>query len=90
MTGLDFPVHSTIAIVKNQALEFWDWIFDHTGTSANGNGSYTAELLLLEDVRIVFTADPENIKAILTTQFQDFGKGESSEAVVDQFRTMQL
>jgi cytochrome P450 len=26
--------------------------------------------------RIVFTADPENIKAILATQFGDYGKGE--------------
>lgn len=25
--------------------------------------------------RVVFTADPENIKAILATQFQDYGKG---------------
>ena len=31
---------------------------------------------MLEDVRILFTADPENTKAILTTQFQDFGKGQ--------------
>lgn len=26
--------------------------------------------------RIIFTADPENIKAILATQFADYGKGE--------------
>ncbi|KAI0433586.1 cytochrome P450 [Xylaria sp. FL1042] len=26
--------------------------------------------------RVVFTADPENIKAILATQFSDYGKGE--------------
>lgn len=26
--------------------------------------------------RVVFTADPENIKAILATQFNDYGKGE--------------
>lgn len=26
--------------------------------------------------RVVFTADPENIKAILATQFGDYGKGE--------------
>jgi len=28
--------------------------------------------------RPIFTVDPENIKAILATQFNDFGKGESS------------
>jgi cytochrome P450 len=26
--------------------------------------------------RVIFTADPENIKAILATQFTDYGKGE--------------
>lgn len=73
--GLDFPLHSTRAILKNQALEFWEWIYAHTETDANGNGSYTSELHLLADVRVVFTADPENTKALLTTQFHDFGKG---------------
>lgn len=74
--GLDFPVHSTLAIVRNQACEFWQYLFEHTGTDAAGFGSYTCELHLLEDVRVLFTADPENIKAILTQQFQDFGKGK--------------
>lgn len=62
-------------MVANKALDFWDWIFEHTGTDANGTGCYTAELHILEDVRVVFTADPENTKAILTQQFQDYGKG---------------
>ena len=75
-TGLDFPVHSTRAILNNRALEFWGWIYGHTGTDANGTGSYTAELHILEDIRVLFTADPENTKALLTTQFQEFGKGK--------------
>jgi cytochrome P450 len=37
--------------------------------------NYTVEGRLLGR-RIVFTADPENIKAILATQFSDYGKGE--------------
>lgn len=74
-SGLDFPVHSTLAIVRNEALEFWDWIMDHTGTGPSGFASYTAELHILADTRVIFTADPENTKALLTTQFQDFGKG---------------
>ncbi|EXJ89374.1 hypothetical protein A1O3_02441 [Capronia epimyces CBS 606.96] len=74
--GLDFPVHSTLAILRNQSLEFWEWIYEHTGTAHNGTGSYTSELHMLANSRAIFTADPENIKAILTTQFQDFGKGE--------------
>jgi len=76
--GLDFPVHSTLAIVRNQAAEFWEYLFEHTGTDVKGTGSYTCELHILEDIRVIFTADPENIKAILTSQFQDFGKGTSS------------
>ena len=34
---------------------------------------YTFEMTLLLK-RIIFTADPENMKALLTTQFTDFGK----------------
>jgi cytochrome P450 len=73
-TGLDFPVWSTIALKKNQAYEFWDWIFTDTGSAEKG--SYTAELRILSSSRVIFTADVENTKAILTTQFQDYGKGE--------------
>jgi len=40
-----------------------------------GINGYTAETRLLGK-RIVFTADPENIKAILAKQFDDYGKGE--------------
>jgi len=39
------------------------------------NVGYTFEMTLLLN-RIIFTADPENLKALLTTQFTDFGKGE--------------
>lgn len=73
--GLDFPLVSTYAIVKNHALEFWEWMFQHTNTATNGTGSYTCELHILENERVIFTADPENTKSILTTQFQEFGKG---------------
>ncbi|KAI2615638.1 cytochrome P450 52A11 [Hypoxylon sp. NC1633] len=41
----------------------------------DGVPDYTAETRLLGR-RMIITADPENIKAILATQFQDFGKGE--------------
>lgn len=37
--------------------------------------SRTVELTLASQ-RFIFTADPENIKAILATQFQDYGKGK--------------
>ena len=48
-------------------------MFEHCGAKAKG--SYTCELNILEDVVPIMTADPENIKAVLTTQFQDYGKG---------------
>jgi cytochrome P450 len=49
-------------------------MFEANGAAAKN--SYTCELHLLAAERVIFTADPENIKAILTTQFQDYGKGE--------------
>ena len=52
-------------------LDFWDWLF---AWSPNER-SKTVEVALARR-RWIFTADPENIKAILATQFQDFGKGK--------------
>ncbi|KAL2401007.1 Cytochrome P450 monooxygenase pvhE [Exophiala dermatitidis] len=75
--GLDFLIHSTRAVLKNQAVEFWEWMYQDTGTGDSGTRSYTAELHILADIRVVFTSDPENIKAILATRFHDFGKGEA-------------
>ena len=51
--------------------EFWWKIF---GESGNPRIPYTVEAITVGQ-RIIFTADEENIKAILATQFQDFGKG---------------
>ena len=39
-----------------------------------GRGGHTLEIVLTR--RLVLTVDPENTKAILATQFKDFGKGE--------------
>lgn len=44
------------------------------GGSGNPKNPYTVESITVGE-RIIFTADEENIKAILATQFQDFGKG---------------
>ena len=51
--------------------DFWDWLF----TWSSNRHSKTIEVDIVRQ-RWIFTADPENIKAILATQFQDFGKGE--------------
>ena len=55
--------------MAHKNLDMWRWVFSSSG------GSYTAEARPMGN-RIIFTADPENIKAILATQFGDFGKGE--------------
>ena len=52
-------------------LDFWDWLFARSPNEQ----SKTVEVGLARR-RWIFTADPENIKAILATQFQDFGKGK--------------
>ncbi|KAI9800158.1 MAG: hypothetical protein M1833_003485 [Piccolia ochrophora] len=64
--GLDL----TYAAVKGQlyyrSLEWWnDLLKDH----------HTVEATLSAE-RMIFTDDPENIKAVLAGQFRDFGKGE--------------
>jgi cytochrome P450 len=40
---------------------------------------------VMGNIRVIFTADPENIKAILTTQFADYGKGEQFHKEWEQF-----
>lgn len=49
-------------------METWRSFFDRYRSrtlEVNGGGQ-----------RLVFTDDPENIKAVLATQFRDYGKGE--------------
>ena len=51
-----------------------EWWWDLYETHGNKNNPYTVEAITVGD-RIIFTADEENVKAILATQFADFGKG---------------
>ncbi|AEO53434.1 hypothetical protein MYCTH_2294752 [Thermothelomyces thermophilus ATCC 42464] len=66
--GLDFLWGAVTSAQKNQNLAFWNKMLGEAG-------AYTVEGRIAGR-RIVFTADPENIKAILATQFNDYGKGE--------------
>ncbi|KAG7293118.1 hypothetical protein NEMBOFW57_003164 [Staphylotrichum longicolle] len=66
--GLDFLYNGIRASMKYQNLTLWRGMFANAG-------SQTVELRVAGR-RIVFTADHENIKAILATQFGDYGKGE--------------
>ena len=69
LKGFDFAYRSVKATMKHQNLEFWR---DFVWLKQN---SWTTETRPMNQ-RFVFTADPANIKALLATQFVDFGKGE--------------
>ncbi len=58
--------HST----EHRDYEFWAWLF-----SRSKSDSPTSECSL-GGQRFIFTAQPENMKAILATQFSDYGKGQ--------------
>lgn len=71
--ALDLLYDALTSGAKNQVLEFWLRNFRTYGNPSNpwtveaGDGPR----------RVILTADPENIKAILATQFHDYGKGEN-------------
>lgn len=70
--GITFVWDGIRHALRDDNLHFWH---KHFMTFGNPNAPYTLEAQTA-GLRIVFTADPENIKAILATQFNDFGKGE--------------
>ncbi|KAF2807819.1 cytochrome P450 [Mytilinidion resinicola] len=68
--GIDLVYRAVTSSLADKNYEMWLDMFKSYGKgrwTLEAGSSYT---------RIVFTADPENIKAILATQFKDFGKGE--------------
>lgn len=74
----DFIYSSTQAAKKNQDLNHWKQNMVKAQTYNKLDFlPFTAEITQLITNRLIFTIDPENIKAILTGQFHDFGKGES-------------
>lgn len=75
--GMDIVYGAVKATIQHRNLEKWLEFYTSAKTddSEGGNRSYTCELTVIGR-RTVFTSDPENIKAILATQFNDFGKGE--------------
>ncbi|KAI1634446.1 cytochrome P450 [Biscogniauxia mediterranea] len=66
--GIDIIWGQIRSILDDTSLEHFFRILETTP-------NYTGESRVL-GTRLVATIDPENIKAILTTKFQDFGKGE--------------
>ncbi|KAK5093538.1 hypothetical protein LTR24_004249 [Lithohypha guttulata] len=71
--GLDFPVKAIRYFVANRAMDAW--LDEFKKLKAPETLNYNMELRILTNVRIIMTADPENIKAILTQQFSEYGKG---------------
>ncbi|POR31627.1 Cytochrome P450 52A1 [Tolypocladium paradoxum] len=76
--GLDFMARSIRSTLRQKTMEFWrDDLFAATG-------GWTAEARVAGQ-RVVFTADPDNVKAMLATQFGDFGKGEPFHREWEEF-----
>lgn len=71
LAGAGLIYEAVKGTIKHKNLETWNSWF----TTPQGNLSYTVEAKPAGR-RIVFTADPENIKAILATQFASYGKGK--------------
>lgn len=70
-----FDIDIVISSIRHSAahldLEFWSWIWSH------GKPTSPTVEFPIGGQRFIFTAEPENIKAILATQFADYGKGET-------------
>ncbi|KAF9889903.1 hypothetical protein FE257_006775 [Aspergillus nanangensis] len=64
--------------LQHQTLRCWTQWLDNTPN----HGTVEAHIL---SRRCVFTADPDNIKAVLATQFDDFGKGDDFHATWRRF-----
>lgn len=70
--GIDLMYEAVTRALKHDGLSLWTNTFKKFG---NPNNPYTVEASIGGE-RVILTADPENIKAILATQFPDYGKGE--------------
>ncbi|KAK8137928.1 cytochrome P450 [Apiospora sp. TS-2023a] len=66
--GLDIVRDQVNATMNHKNLEMWTKLLAD-------KPEYTAETTIVGK-RLFFTADPENIKAILASQFTDYGKGK--------------
>ncbi|RDW93758.1 cytochrome P450 [Aspergillus mulundensis] len=75
--AMDFIYKSMQANRTDRDLEFWMRSMRTAKGAPLADENKTAELDAGVSSRIILTRDPENIKAILTGQFSDYGKGES-------------
>ena len=72
-------VRSVRATLSQRVLQFW---YDQLRRAESSH--YTCEGRIL-GMRFVFTADPANVKAVLATQFDDFGKGQHFHDEMEPF-----
>lgn len=79
--GIDLIYDAVQHAKRHENLQFWDKNFMKYG---NKHNPYSAEVTT-GGQRIIFTADPENIKAILATQFNDYGKGPKFHEDFEEF-----
>lgn len=68
--GLDLAYDAVSYAMRDETYIMWTTMFEKWC----GPGRYTVEAGVGE--RVILTAEPDNIKAILATQFKDYGKGE--------------
>ncbi|KAF4925171.1 Cytochrome P450 52A13, partial [Colletotrichum viniferum] len=73
LSGIHFLLSITSHALRDQNLKFMHNTFRLSGKGKKN--PYTFEVNMLGS-RTLFTSDPENIRAMLATQFNDFGKGE--------------
>jgi cytochrome P450 len=67
--GLDMLHEVLTHVLADRNYELWLKMYARWG-----KGGYTIEAGIGE--RVILTAEPENVKAVLATQFKDYGKGE--------------
>ncbi|KAG6041567.1 hypothetical protein E4U41_003583 [Claviceps citrina] len=69
---------SIFAVKSNGTVQLWQDLFVTRRTCITVEARFANE-------HVVFTVDPDNMKAILATQFSDYGKGESFHAEWNEF-----
>lgn len=72
--NLGFIYNAVWHMLRHRNHEFWWHIFTKVRGASSSGSQWTVETVTMGE-RIVFTADEENIKAILATQFASYGKG---------------
>ncbi|RAL01349.1 cytochrome P450 [Aspergillus ibericus CBS 121593] len=74
--AIDHIYHSIVANNNFQDVPFWQGSIVNAKGASSIDHPQTAELDAGISNRTIVTTDPENIRAVLTGQFADFGKGE--------------